>query len=129
MNKNRPMPPMGKGAPVPPEGKGGAMPPKGPPPMNFKVLKRLISLLFKDYPGKISVIFACIIINAIIGVTPAVYIETITSYILVGLENGWDAVKGDILSSVLMPLENLNLVICLFQIVTQNLESLIKVLE
>ena len=46
MNKNRPMPPMGKGAPVPPEGKGGAMPPKGPPPMNFKVLKRLISLLF-----------------------------------------------------------------------------------
>ena len=109
MNKNRPMPPMGKSGSVPPAGKGGAMPPKGPPPMNFKVLKRLISLLFKDYPGKICVIFACIIINAIIGVTPAVYIETITSYILVGLENGWDAVKSDVLSSVLIML-------CLFAV-------------
>ncbi len=77
------------------------MPPKGPAPkMDIKSVKRLLKLLFKDYPGKICIIFACIVMNAIIGVMPAVYIETITSYILTGLDSGWDAVRSDILSSV-----------------------------
>ncbi len=77
------------------------MSPKGPAPkMDFKSVKRLLKLLFNDYPGKICVIFACIIMNAIIGVMPAIYIETITSYILTGLDIGWDAVRSDVLSSV-----------------------------
>ncbi len=57
----------------------------GKPKMDPKMLMRLLKLLFKDYPGRLAVIFVCIIIVAVVGVMPAVYIETITGYIVDGL--------------------------------------------
>lgn len=60
--------------------------PAGKPKMDPKMLLRLIKLLFKDYPSRLVIIFLCIIIAAVVGVMPAVYIETVTGYIVTGLE-------------------------------------------
>ena len=78
---------------------------KGKPVMDFKMLFRLLKLLFHDFPGKLAGIFICIIINAVIGVMPAVYIENITSYIVKGLElcktmsyaEAWNTVRPDVI--------------------------------
>lgn len=58
----------------------------GKPQMNPKMLLRLIKLLFKDYPGRLAIIFTCIILVAVVGVMPAVYIENVTALIVDGLE-------------------------------------------
>ncbi len=67
---------------------------------NMKALGRLIKLLFKDYPVMLTIVMVCIVISALIGVAPSVYIETITSYIEQGLTSGWDAVKAPILKAI-----------------------------
>ncbi|MBR3767144.1 MAG: ABC transporter ATP-binding protein [Clostridia bacterium] len=60
----------------------------GPPKRNIdpKIIVRLIKLLLTDYPGKIIAVLCCLIITAVVGVMPAVYIENITSLIVEGLE-------------------------------------------
>ena len=58
----------------------------GKPQMNPKMLMRLIKLLFKDYPGRLALIFVCIILVAVVGVMPAIYIENVTALIVDGLE-------------------------------------------
>ena len=70
--------------------------------MDFKVLGRLMKLVFKDYPVHMTVVAVCIVLSAAIGVAPAVYIETVTRYIEEGLLSGWDAVSGKILSTILV---------------------------
>ena len=45
----------------------------GKPKMDIKMLGRLLKLLFKDYPGRLSVILVCIVIVSVVGVMPAVY--------------------------------------------------------
>ena len=50
-----------------------------------KVLRRLLGLLFRDYKWTLILICVCIVAVAVIGVMPAVYIETITTYITDGL--------------------------------------------
>ena len=61
---------------------------------------RLLKLLFHDYPGMLLATTVCIIISAVIGVLPAVYIERLTSYIEIGLTSDWDSIKGNIITSV-----------------------------
>ena len=81
------------------------MPPKGPKPtMNFSVIKRLLQLLFKDYPVQICIIFACVVLNAIIGVSPAIFIERITALILTGLESSWEVIRPDVMQSIALML-------------------------
>lgn len=63
-------------------------------------MKRLLKLLFHDYPGMLGVTVVCIIISSIIGVLPAVYIKTLTSYIEEGLASDWNSISGKIISSV-----------------------------
>ena len=70
--------------------------------MDFKVLGRLMKMVFKDYPGHMTVVAVCIVLSAAIGVAPAVYIETVTRCIEEGLLSGWDAVSGKILSTILV---------------------------
>ena len=67
---------------------------------NMKALGRLIKLLFKEYPVMLTIVMVCIVISALIGVAPSVYIETITSYIEQGLTSGWDVVKAPILKAI-----------------------------
>ena len=57
--------------------------------MNYKVLGRLMKQVFSDYPVHLTIVLICIVVSAIIGVAPAAYIETITSYIEEGLTSGW----------------------------------------
>ena len=68
--------------------------------MDFKILGRLMKQIFSDYPMHMTVVFLCIVLSAIIGVAPAAYIETITSYIEQGLQSGWDAVLPSILKAL-----------------------------
>ena len=70
--------------------------------MDFKVLGRLMKMVFKDYPVHMTVVAVCIVLSAAIGVAPAVYIETVTRYIEEGLLSGWDAVSGKILNTILV---------------------------
>ncbi len=74
------MSPMGGKGPM---GHGGA--PRGKAKLDPKSLGRLVKLLIHDHPVLVLLIIVCIALNAIIGVMPAVYIKTITSYIVDGL--------------------------------------------
>ena len=90
------------------------MPPKGPPMgppgkgVDPKLLVRLIKLLLHDYPWHIIISVVCLLISAIVGVMPAVYIENITGIIITGLEiaktaslaDAWNAVSGDVVSAL-----------------------------
>ena len=100
VKKNKMMP--GKGGP------GG--PPGGPPGRNIdpKLLLRVLKLFVHDYPVHIGIAAVCIVVSAIIGVMPAVYIENITDIIVRGLEiagtsgiaGAWEAVSSDVISSL-----------------------------
>ena len=60
---------------------------------DLKPLGRVIGLLFRDYPAMLIITMICIIISAVVGILPAIYIETVTSYIEDGLTLGWDGVQ------------------------------------
>ena len=53
-------------------------PPKGAPmggsKADLKPLGRLIRMLFHDYPVMLTVTIICIVLSAVIGVLPALYI-------------------------------------------------------
>ena len=63
---------------------------------DLKPLGRVIGLLFRDYPAMLIITMICIIISAVVGILPAIYIETVTSYIEDGLTLGWGGVQGKI---------------------------------
>ncbi len=44
-------------------------------------LLRLLKMLFTDYGKMMTIVIACIIVNSVVGVAPAVYIKTITTWI------------------------------------------------
>ena len=67
---------------------------------NMKALGRLIKLLFREYPAMLSIVMVCIVVSALVGVAPSVYIETITSYIEQGLRLGWAEVYTPIVSAI-----------------------------
>lgn len=67
---------------------------------NVKSMGRVIKMLFKDYPVSICIVMACIIISAVVGVLPSVYIERITTYIEEGFSIGWAAAKVKIFKAV-----------------------------
>lgn len=92
----------------------GRLPTKGAPApmgkgMDVKVLGRLMKLLIGDYPLYCGLIVFCIVVSAVVGVMPAIYIENITSIIVTGLELGksgdwsaaWSAVSPDVISALL----------------------------
>ena len=68
--------------------------------VNGKALKRLAKQLFRDYPVQLTVVLICIALSALIGIAPAVYIETITGYIEEGLTSSWDGVSAKIFSAI-----------------------------
>ncbi len=102
VKKNK-MPPKG----MPPEG----MPPKGRG-IDPKILGRLIKLFVHDYPVHCIITVICIIVSAVVGVMPAVYIENITSIIVKGLEMAktasfeaaWTAVAPEVVSALIVML-------------------------
>ncbi len=92
--------------------KKNKMPPKGAPKgkgVDPKLLLRLLKLFVHDYPVHCIITVLCIIISAVIGVMPAIYIENITSIIIEGLEltasvsftEAWKTVLPDIISALI----------------------------
>ena len=68
---------------------------------DLKPLGRLVRLLLKDYPAMLTVTMICIVISALVGIAPALYVEKITTYIEQGLLVGWDGVSAKIISAVI----------------------------
>ena len=81
-----------------PQGMKGA--PMAGQKVNGKALKRLAKQLFRDYPVQLTVVLICIALSALVGIAPAVYIETITGYIEEGLTSSWDDVSAKIFSAI-----------------------------
>lgn len=75
---------------------------KQKPQIKKDSMKRLLKMLFQDYPKMLTAVVICIIISAIVGVLPAIYIKTLTSYIEEGLNSDWGSIKGKVFSSVLV---------------------------
>ena len=73
-------------------GKGGPRGFAGGQKVDGKAFARLMRMLFHDYPGKLTAVVICIALNAVIGITPTIFVKTITSYIETGLTTGWDAI-------------------------------------
>ncbi len=76
--------------------------PKGMPPkrkMNFKVLGRVIKLLFKSYPVLYPIVLVCIVCSAIVNAVPAIFTQKIMAVITKYLDSGnmsWAAAKEEI---------------------------------
>ncbi len=92
--------------------KKNKMPPKGaqgPKGVDPKLLLRLLKLFVHDYPVHCIITVLCIVISAVVGVMPAIYIENITSIIVEGLEltasvsfaDAWKSVLPDIISALI----------------------------
>ena len=89
--------------------------------MDFKVLGRLMRMLFRDEPVRMSVITLCVVLTALIGVAPAAYIESVTRCIEQGLQTGWSSIAPE-LGSLLLIMVLLYLVnIVLIAVYTQLL--------
>ena len=73
----------------------------GKPLSTGKALGRLLKMLFHDYPKMLTIVVICIILSAIVGVMPAVYLESLTTYIEEGLQVGWDGVVGKISTAII----------------------------
>lgn len=79
------------------------------PPIDISVLKRVISMLFHDYPVQIIIVFVSIALSAIIGAMPGVYIEQVTALIVDGLKEAgttspsqaWEAFYPEVIKVVL----------------------------
>ena len=73
--------------------------------INFKTLKRVLSLLFKAYPRLIPIALVCIVFSAIVSSVPAIFqqkvLAVITSYWEAG-NTDWSAAKQEILPLVLI---------------------------
>ena len=70
--------------------------------MDFKVLGRLMRMLFRDEPVRMSVITLCVVLTALIGVAPAAYSESVTRCIEQGLQTGWSSIAPELGSLLLM---------------------------
>ncbi len=67
-------------------------------------LKRLLKTLFEFYPVLLPITICCIVISAVIGAIPALFMRQVYSVIGNAIENGlsWDEVKGDVFKNVIM---------------------------
>ena len=83
-------------------GKGGPRGFAGGQKVDGKAFARLMRMLFHDYPGKLTAVVICITLNAVIGITPTIFVKTITSYIETGLTTGWDTILPKMIQSVIL---------------------------
>ena len=64
------------------------------------VLFRTIGLLMRGDPLRTTLVIIFILISAIIGAMPAIYIETLTSLIEEGLKTGWESIAPRVITTV-----------------------------
>lgn len=64
-------------------------------------LKRILKYLFKFYPVLLPIAIICIIINAVVGALPAIFMQQVTAIVEVSYKTGnWSSVSSDILRLV-----------------------------
>ena len=85
---------MARAMSMPRGGKAGMR--GGPRPKAKKgTLKRILSLLFKENKGLMAVVFVCLIISAITGVSSSLFLNKLLTYIDLGLSHGLNyVIKG-----------------------------------
>ena len=59
------------------------------PKINLKSLGRVVNVLVKTFPKQLTIVVICIILSALVGVVPAVFVERLSTIILEGLKTGW----------------------------------------
>ena len=93
---------MNKAHSMPGKGPGGMMMPKKK--MDFKLLKRVISMLFKFYPVLVTVIICCIILSAITSAIPSLFIKEVIESIQNCIESDitWSQAKDEIVGKVII---------------------------
>ena len=70
--------------------------------MNFSVLGRLIKLLFREYPGLLSIVLVCIVVSAIVSAIPAVFTQKVLAEVARQIDTGafdWESAR-----TVIVPL-------------------------
>ena len=89
--------------PQKPGGKG-SMPMHGKPKMNFKVLGRVIRMLFRFYPRMVPISIVCIFFSAVTAAIPAIFLQRVTQAVVTAFENHtpWELAKQEILPQVLL---------------------------
>ncbi|MCI1664933.1 MAG: ABC transporter ATP-binding protein/permease [Atopobiaceae bacterium] len=67
------------------------------------VIGRVIRTLFEFYPVYVPVVIICIVISAIVGAIPSVFMQTVLSYVTGAWESGdWEGVVGPITNAVVI---------------------------
>ena len=64
-------------------------------------LMRVIKLLFKDYPVRMSVVLVCLLVTAVASTLPAIFMGETVKLVEEGLKSGIDAVYGGIVKIAL----------------------------
>ena len=70
------------------------------PPMNPRVIGRVLKLLFKSYPVLVPIAIVCILISAITAAAPALFMHNDMIYMLTSACTGWKPNLGGYSSSV-----------------------------
>lgn len=90
--------PMRGPAGRPPHGAGGRK-------IDFKVLVRVVKLLFRSYPKLIPVALFCIVFSSIVSAIPAIFTQKVLAVITECIETGnisWEIAKTQILPKIIV---------------------------
>ncbi len=77
------------------------------PDINLRSLGRVVGVLFRTFPVQLSLVALCTLVSALVGIVPPVFTERISTIILRGLDEGWDAILPSLIH-LLIP------VLCLY---------------
>ncbi len=80
------------------------MPPKGGRKINFKMLGRVIKLLFASYPRLVPLVMVCMTFSAMISASPAIFTQQIINILDKALksEQGWQEVSAQVIPLVIL---------------------------
>ncbi len=79
------------------------MPPRPKRKLDFKILGRVLKLLFTFYPKLVPVIIACILFSAVTAAIPSLFTQSIISDIEIWMKSGdWAGAKEVIIPKVLL---------------------------
>ena len=79
-------------------------------------LLRLVKMLFTYYKKEVIAILACILITALVGVAPSIYVQTIAAYITSGINAVKDGASAGEVYAALAPsvLRSLSVMACIY---------------
>ena len=78
--------------------------PGGKRKIDFKMLGRVIKLLFRFYPRLLPIAMLCMVLSAMVSACPAIFTQRIINIVDVGLKAGstWDVIAKEVVPLVLL---------------------------